>query len=383
MKKIIFTISLMLGIALPLFAQQNQTITLDLLNPTYPTKFEYIGNGYWDKTYVDTGYTWFESQIFSFSHLIEGEGSAYGGYAWNGFTVCNSGDNTDHSDEGSWFMDYEWGCMAGGGIMTDTEGNVLTDEDGVVLVNNELPYLVGFWHYLMEPEWWWLYLDRELNILDEPTHCFQIHLDDNEEYEAVGVYVNNHPYTYYANLHGFGLARALNQEGDFLKLIFHGIDPDGTESGKTVEYFLAEFKDGTLIQNVNWEWVDLSALGSIGGLYCTMETTDADQYGPLAPTYFCMDKLQVRTKNVKVKDNTLSDITVYPNPTTGKLIINNEQLIINNVDIFDVYGRNLLSHHLIPSSSHHLINMSHLPAGIYFVKITTEKGIVTQKVVKI
>ena len=72
-------------------------------------------------------------------------------------------------------------------------------------------------------------------------------------------------------------------------------------------------------------------------------------------------------------------ITIYPNPTNGQLIINNEQLIINNVEIFDIYGK---KYHPITLSSHHLINISHLQAGVYFVKIITGKGIVTRKVVK-
>ena len=55
-----------------LFAQQSITKTLDLTNPTYPSTFNFIGNGYWDKTFTDVDYTWFKSQIFSFSHLIEG-----------------------------------------------------------------------------------------------------------------------------------------------------------------------------------------------------------------------------------------------------------------------------------------------------------------------
>jgi hypothetical protein len=77
-----------------------------------------------------------------------------------------------------------------------------------------------------------------------------------------------------------------------------------------------------------------------------------------------------------------TSLQVYPNPTTGELRITNYELEITGVEIFDVYGRNLLSHHHIVSSSHHLINISHLPAGIYFVKITTEAGEVIRKVIK-
>ena len=83
-----------------------------------------------------------------------------------------------------------------------------------------------------------------------------------------------------------------------------------------------------------------------------------------------------------VMENVKPEILVYPNPTNGQLTIDNEQLTINNVEVFDVYGKKLSSNHLIVSSSNHLINIAHLQAGIYFVKIFTEAGIITKKVIK-
>jgi len=88
------------------------------------------------------------------------------------------------------------------------------------------------------------------------------------------------------------------------------------------------------------------------------------------------------TITVGIKEvGSLESIVLYPNPTTGELIINNEQLIINNVELFDVYGRNLLSHtaNRAPQTA---INIAHLQAGVYFVKVTTEAGAVMRKVVK-
>ena len=332
-KKTIFSSLLMLLLTAQTFSQPSDTTTLNLLSPTYPASFNFIGNGYWDKTYNDADYTFFTSQKFSFSHLIEGAGSSFGGLAWNGFTVCNSGDNANHNLDG-WMTNYEWGCMAGGGIMTDAQGNILKDENDDVLVQKGLPYLVGYWNYLVEPEWW--HLGWGGYFLDEPTRSLQILLDD-EEYEAVGVYVNIHPWTYYSNLYGFGTARPLNQEGDYFKIIIHGLNPDGTESGKNVEHIMAKFEGGQLTQSSKWEWVDLSSLGIIGGFYCTLATTDASSMGPNSPIYFCMDKLQVRTKEIfihipvtniiNVPDSTLVGTpltlsgTVIPENATNQTII--------------------------------------------------------------
>jgi len=87
-------------------------------------------------------------------------------------------------------------------------------------------------------------------------------------------------------------------------------------------------------------------------------------------------------EEVGIKTITNNEIRIYPNPTTGELTIDNGQLTINNVKVFDIYGRNVLSHHPITTSSHHLINISHLSAGLYFVRISTEAGEVIKKVLK-
>jgi len=83
-----------------------------------------------------------------------------------------------------------------------------------------------------------------------------------------------------------------------------------------------------------------------------------------------------------VIENAKNKITVLPNPTTGELRVESGELRVENVEIFDIYGKKQSSNHLITSSSNHLINISHLPAGLYFFKITTENGVFVEKVVK-
>ena len=89
-----------------------------------------------------------------------------------------------------------------------------------------------------------------------------------------------------------------------------------------------------------------------------------------------------------ISKTNILEINIYPNPTTGELRITNYELEITNyklginrVEFFDVYGRNRLSHKP-PISSETTINIAYLPAGIYFVRITTEAGVAMRKVVK-
>ena len=60
--------------------------------------------------------------------------------------------------------------------------------------------------------------------------------------------------------------------------------------------------------------------------------------------------------------------------------VNGECLVIN-VEIFDMMGRSVLRH-CEQSEAIQTIDISELPAGVYFAKIHTEKGTVTQKFIK-
>jgi len=76
------------------------------------------------------------------------------------------------------------------------------------------------------------------------------------------------------------------------------------------------------------------------------------------------------------------EITVYPNPTTGTLQVTSDELQVTSVEIFDVYGRKLINFQFSILNSQLKIDISHLQAGIYFAKITTERGITISKIAK-
>lgn len=85
----------------------------------------------------------------------------------------------------------------------------------------------------------------------------------------------------------------------------------------------------------------------------------------------------------------LSNTIVYPNPTNGELRVTSYELRIERVEIFDKYGRNVVAKfpsNLLERGQSQvdgvILNISHLPTGIYFVRIQTETDIVTKKVIK-
>ena len=434
---------------------QSQPITLNLSQPTVPTSFTLNAKNVWTETCNDEGFPYieFNNSAFKFTHLGAGEGNSYGGAYWDGFTYSKNGDNTDYGT--NWFPN-QWGNMAGGGIKTDADGNVLKDENDVVLSDLNVPYLLAYWGFG--------------GYTYPPLSVF---FDD--VYQTDGIYVNMSPWAYFSNIHGDGFARPLNQNGDYFKLFIHGLDENHQDNGQKVEYYFAKFENGVLTQSPNWEWIDLSGLGGVAGIYFTMASTDnAGGYMNTA-SYFCIDKLQMHipeqiipvtgvelnkteltlavnatatliatvlpanatnkgvtwttdnpaiatvnngtviaiakgetTITVTTEDGNFSDrcivtvtddvgiwdvethrrasLRVYPNPTTGKLIINeqltmnNEQLMSENVQIFDVLGRLVIRYPISDNptfdnrtseigKSEIVIDISSYPSGLYFIKI--------------
>jgi uncharacterized protein YjdB len=279
--------ALLIAAAINGFTAAAQTlVTLDLMRPSLPASFEMASNRIWRYTYSnDYPQIRFNDGVFSFTHLIDGGGFGSEnewGY-WDGFTYSMDGDNTDYGSgsSGSWVA-HQFGNMAAGGIRTDATGNVMHDAGGRVMTDRDIPYLVGYWGYY---KLMWGTSDKQ---------PLQVSLD--RVYRAVGVYVNNHPWPYYGNLNGDSFAKPFEREGDHFKLTVHGLDSSLHDSGRSVTHYFAHFRDGALRQNPDWEWVDLSALGDIGGIYFSMESSDTDpQVGINTAAYFCMDRLTVAT----------------------------------------------------------------------------------------
>jgi hypothetical protein len=86
-------------------------------------------------------------------------------------------------------------------------------------------------------------------------------------------------------------------------------------------------------------------------------------------------------EEVGINNFELTTIKIYPNPTTGQLKIVSEEMRIDNVDIFDVFGKKVFSQKFLMLSEIGM-DILHFPAGVYFVRIQTETGEVTKKVLK-
>ncbi|MDR2927914.1 MAG: T9SS type A sorting domain-containing protein [Cytophagaceae bacterium] len=91
--------------------------------------------------------------------------------------------------------------------------------------------------------------------------------------------------------------------------------------------------------------------------------------------YYTLKTVQTGINSV---NNSGNGLLVYPNPTSGELTIENGKWKVENVGIYDATGRLVLLPPFGEVVGGVTINISHLPAGVYFVKV----GNATTKVVK-
>ena len=79
-------------------------------------------------------------------------------------------------------------------------------------------------------------------------------------------------------------------------------------------------------------------------------------------------------------NNQLQTIRLVPNPTSGNITIVSPQTVINSVEVFDIRGRKLMM--VDYNTTAYSLDLSNLQSATYFVKINTQEGSLTKRVVK-
>ena len=309
-------------------AADTDVVMLDLSKATTALTFN-EETGAWTGTFNEDDES-IESQCFSFV-----KGAMADWNTWWGFTASNSADNARRED----YLTFQYSNMAEGGIALNADGTVKTDDFGAPVSSAEMPYLVAYYSAFMAK--------RPVDIT----------FNDGKTYDPQGVYVNLNSWAYYNVEEGDAATRAFNN-GDKFTLTIHGVAAD--ESEKTVDVELASYTDGNLTINRGWRYVDLTSLGTVNELYFTMTSTVSNAYGPLTPTYFCMDKLSVKpAANSGVEQvNALGAHAISYDRASHTVSVDGAGFAM----VYDVAGAALMS------SDQASFSIAHLPAGVYVVK---------------
>jgi hypothetical protein len=317
-------------------AQAQNYVTLDLKN----TNFQFNEEGAWDQTYqTDT------ALVIKHATFYHGAGTGF----WEGFTLANNNDSTWHQAD-QW-LDYQWGSMAGGGAQPTTQGT-FTSVHG----DPSIPYIVASQPFYGD---WSITLDKQ--------------------YEMVAILLANHPYPYYVNQEGNGFARKLDQQGDFLKLTIHG-SRLGQEDYRIVEHTLAFVDEhGTLQQERQWIYVDLTSIGTVDKINFKLESTDNHpQWGMNTPAYFCIGEL-VLLDSQESNHNIHNQSHVFPNPFYNTLNVTGVN--VRYVNVFTINGT--LVKQIKGNDVNTLqLNTSNWQQGNYIIQVNDDDGAHVHKVVK-
>lgn len=124
--------------------------------------------------------------------------------------------------------------------------------------------------------------------------------------EIPGCYVTNNIMFYNAAVNGDTYSGGPFESGDYFKVFFRGIRPDGDTA--VIEYYLADCRDADSAEHYilnSWEWVDLSGLGAVSQLLIGFEGSRVNQYGPLLPSYMAIDKVGAARPDARVLEDSL------------------------------------------------------------------------------
>lgn len=87
---------------------------------------------------------------------------------------------------------------------------------------------------------------------------------------------------------------------------------------------------------------------------------------------------------IKLPPDIKTDVSIYPNPTSGKFSIRCSEFNIGfiKVELIDLFGKKISDlYERKPGSEIMEIDLSYLPAGVYFLKLSIEGGLITRKII--
>lgn len=201
-----------------------------------------------------------------------------------------------------------------------------------------------------------------------------VYASDGSAQTVTGCYVTNNLWAYQNMLYGDATATAFGgpsgNDPDWFKLTATGKNANGQTVG-TTEFYLADyrFSDNNEDYVLNtWEWFDLSVLGEVATISFSLSSSKNDSYGMVTPAYFCMDDFNGVAPEVPngIVEN-LANIDVYPNPCEGMLHLSLGNTESFEYSIYDLTGQIVVNGR---SQGHEtVVDMSHFPAGVYFISV--------------
>lgn len=136
------------------------------------------------------------------------------------------------------------------------------------------------------------------------SSCSRMNLTGGAELYVTSLDVCNSSYTWGTMMNKNPLGSTpdqnLQEAKGWFKVEFYGYDAQGnpTNGGKPVEFYLADYRDGSTTATPavsTWRTVDLTALGKVNAIEINFKGSDTGDYGLNTPAYCCIDNVTFET----------------------------------------------------------------------------------------
>jgi len=201
-----------------------------------------------------------------------------------------------------------------------------------------------------------------------------------------GFYITNTTYAYKSMLLGDLFAKKFGgtsgNDPDFFKVTIKGFF-NGAMKTDSVEYYLADFRfsNNTLDYILdNWQWVNTSSLGVVDSVRFYLYSSDNGSFGMNTPAFFALDDFTTSQQVGLAKNQSVFNVSIYPNPASDKIFIQAERAEVIKYEISSIGGQVVLDGTF--HDGENIINLEELNSGIYFIKIGTANNTQIKKIIK-
>jgi hypothetical protein len=90
-----------------------------------------------------------------------------------------------------------------------------------------------------------------------------------------------------------------------------------------------------------------------------------------------------KSNNAGINDELTNEITIYPNPTTGKVILSTtgSQSAISSISVFNMIGKEVFSRQPAAGSQQIDVDLSAQPKGLYIIRIKAGENFYQRKII--
>ena len=212
---------------------------------------------------------------------------------------------------------------------------------------------------------------------------------------VTGMYICNSTYAYKSMKNGDAYEPAFTAHNkDWFKLTVRNYF-GGVLTNDSAEVYLADFRYADTTQNYilkNWMWVSFSTLRNVDSLAFSLSSSQTGIYGMNTPAFFCVDNVTLNTYRdttdiAGIKNNLLeNNLQIYPNPavTETEIVYNTTTSVPVNMKLIDLLGNELISQRAqsFVGLNKFKVDVSTLPAGVYYITLNAGSNVLTKKLIK-